>query len=111
MQQYKDSFQSTDSANVIGKNTRDGKNANPDTRKKVETLQRLSYNTQQCQIVGNSPQSPAPGSFRRPRFQSSGQSLGGQQYFTFRQSQSNSRFRASSAPVGQRQYTYPTKKT
>ena len=51
MQQYKDSFQSTDSANVIGKNTRDGKNANPDTRKKVETLQRLSYNTQQCIFI------------------------------------------------------------
>ena len=57
------------------------------------------------QIVGNRPQSPAPGSFQRfrgPRFQSSGQSLGGQQYFTFRQPQSNSRFRASSAGVRQR---------
>ena len=60
------------------------------------------------QMVGNSTQSPAPGNFRRfrgPRFQSTGQSLGGQPQFTFRQPQSNSRFRASTAPMVQRQYT------
>ena len=35
----------------MNKNRRYGKNVNPDTRKKVETLQRLSYNTQQCIFI------------------------------------------------------------
>jgi hypothetical protein len=53
MKQYKDIFKSTDSANVIGKNTRDGKNANPAPRKKVIRYLFLTIQTLSLLCLGH----------------------------------------------------------